>query len=417
MASARNLVLAAVILAAFVVFWLWHVDLSGSMRMVLAAVVVALPLALAESPGDVSGDPVRARPVAVTKGSLILALFGLVVFTDLYFAQGYSFIMLSAVCLGLPLVLVAFRTWGARRGRIEFGLLRHPLRRDVRPQLVQAVNVWVCCLLLGGVLAAGGVHYARIGFSLNVVRFRWTMAAYVVGVVLLAALALVPGRRVFVATNLVVALLSGFLVLQLVRISVPASEPVVLDSPLTGEWFVLNGGRSVVLNGHSPNESQAVDFQLMGANGRTHTGDAGAPLADYPGFGQPVLAPADGRVVEITDDYPDTPPGTNGESANTMVLDIGERYLVLAHLKQGSVVVQVGDEVHSGEPLAAVGNSGHTNEPHLHLQIQDSPTGREDAMRTYPVVFRDAEISRGGLWPFGDSGELRTGDVLGSPPQ
>ncbi len=75
------------------------------------------------------------------------------------------------------------------------------------------------------------------------------MAAYVGGVVLLAALALVPRRRVFVATNLVVALLSGFLALQLVRISVPASEPVVLDSPLEGGWFVLNGGRSVVLNG------------------------------------------------------------------------------------------------------------------------------------------------------------------------
>jgi murein DD-endopeptidase MepM/ murein hydrolase activator NlpD len=71
--------------------------------------------------------------------------------------------------------------------------------------------------------------------------------------------------------------------------------------------------------------------------------------------------------------------------------------------------------VRSGEPLAAVGNTGHTNEPHLHLQIQDSPTGREDAMRTYPVVFRNADVSRGGLWPFGDRGELRTGDVLGAP--
>ncbi|MFN0281425.1 MAG: M23 family metallopeptidase [Kineosporiaceae bacterium] len=401
--------------AAFVVFWLWHVDLSGSLRVVLAAVVIALPLALAESSGNASGDSARGRPVAVTRGSLVLALFGLVVFTDLYFAQGYSFILLSVVCLVLPLVLVASRAWGARRRRIEFGLLRHPLRRDVRPHLVQAVNVWLCCLLLGGVLAAGGVHYARIGFSLNGVQFRWAMAAYVAGVVLLAALALVPRRRVFVATNLVVALLSGFLALQLVRISVPAPEPVVLDSPLEGGWFVLNGGRSVVLNGHSPNESQALDFQLMGVNGRTHTGDAGAPLADYPGFGQPVLAPTDGRVVEVTDDQPDMPPGTNGESANTIVLDIGERYLVLGHLKQGSVIVQVGDEVRSGEPLAAVGNTGHTNEPHLHLQIQDSPTGREDAMRTYPVVFRNADVSRGGLWPFGDRGELRTGDVLGAP--
>ncbi|MFN0282223.1 MAG: hypothetical protein ACKVZ6_09665, partial [Kineosporiaceae bacterium] len=47
--SVRNVVLAAVMVAAFVVFWLWHVDLSGSLRVVLAAVVIALPLALAES--------------------------------------------------------------------------------------------------------------------------------------------------------------------------------------------------------------------------------------------------------------------------------------------------------------------------------------------------------------------------------
>jgi murein DD-endopeptidase MepM/ murein hydrolase activator NlpD len=47
----------------------------------------------------------------------------------------------------------------------------------------------------------------------------------------------------------------------------------------------------------------------------------------------------------------------------------GGRYLVLAHLKQGSVTVHVGDAVRRGQPLAAVGNSGHTNEPHLHAQI------------------------------------------------
>ena len=60
------------------------------------------------------------------------------------------------------------------------------------------------------------------------------------------------------------------------------------------------------------------------------------------------------------------------------MIDIGGgRYLVLGHLKQGSVTVQVGEIVRRGQPLAAVGNSGHTNEPHLHLQVQDSPTGRQ----------------------------------------
>ena len=65
----------------------------------------------------------------------------------------------------------------------------------------------------------------------------------------------------------------------------------------------------------------------------------------------------------------------------------------------------------SGQRLAAVGNSGHSNEPHLHLQVQDSPAGT-DADRTYPMVFRDVDITRGGVWPWGDSREPRTGDLV-----
>jgi murein DD-endopeptidase MepM/ murein hydrolase activator NlpD len=211
----------------------------------------------------------------------------------------------------------------------------------------------------------------------------------------------------------VVALLSGFLALQLVRISVPTTDPVALDSPLAGEWYVYNGGRSVLLNGHSPNESNAVDFARLGANGRTHTGGAGAPLTDYAGFGMPVLAPIDGRIVEVTDGYADTPPGTNGDHANNLVMDIaGGRYLVLSHLKQGSVTVHVGDVVRRGQPLAAVGNNGHSSAPHLHLQIQDSPAGTVDADRTYPLLFRNVHITRGGAWPWGDSRELRTGELV-----
>jgi murein DD-endopeptidase MepM/ murein hydrolase activator NlpD len=185
----------------------------------------------------------------------------------------------------------------------------------------------------------------------------------------------------------------------------------VLDSPLAGEWFVQNGGRSILLNGHAQNESNAVDFQLMGPNGRTHTGGSDAPLTDYAGFGLPVMAPADGRIVEVTDGYPDNPPGTNGD-ANHLVMDIGGgRYVVLGHLKQDSATVQVGDVVRRGQPLAAVGNNGNSSAPHLHLQVQDSPAG-SNADRTYPMLFRNVDITRGGAWPWGDSRELRTGDLV-----
>ena len=245
----RNLGLAAAMSAAFAWFWLWHLDLPESMLVVIGGALIALPLALKESASDAARD----RTIVVTKRSLILAIWGLVVFVYLYYARGYSFLELTALCVVLPLTLAASRAWRARRGRIELGLLRHPLRREVRAHLVQALNIWLCCGLLGGVLAAGGAHYARIGFSLNVAQFNLMIAAFAAGLVMLAALAVVPRRRVYVATTVVVALLSGFLALQLVRISVSPTDAVVLDVPLAGEWFMLNGGRSVLLNGHFPN--------------------------------------------------------------------------------------------------------------------------------------------------------------------
>ena len=333
-------------------------------------------------------------------------------FVYVYQDRGVWFFGLAAICVLVPLALATSRAWEARRGRLEFGLLRRPFRREMRAYLVQGLNIWLCCGLLGGVVAAGGTHFARIWFSFNDAQFGAVIAAFAAGLVLLAVLAVVPRRRVYVATNVVVALLSGFLAFQLVHISVPRTDAVVLDSPLSGEWFVLNGGRSVLLNGHNPSERNAVDLLQLGANGRTHTGGSDAPLSAYAGFGSPLLSPADGRIVEVTDGYADNPPGTNGDRANHLVLDIGGgRYAALAHLRQGSVTVRVGDVVRRGQRLAAVGNNGHSNEPHLHLQVQNSPAGM-DADRTYPIAFRNVQITRAGAWPTGDSGELRTGDLV-----
>jgi hypothetical protein len=402
----RNLGLAAVMSTVFAGFWLWHLDVTDATIVVLAGALMALPLALQVSAGD------APHRVLLTKRSLILALWALVVFVDLHYAYGQSFNELTAVCVVVPLALAASRAWGIRRGRIEFGLLHHPLRRDLRAHLLQTLNIWLCCALLFAVVTAGGAHFARIGFSLTVAQFNSVIAVFAAGLVLMAGLAVVPRPRVHVATNVVVALLSGYLALQLVQISGSPNDAVVLDSPLAGEWFVLNGGRSVLLNGHSPNESNAVDFVRLGANGRTHTGGDAAPLRSYAGFGMSVLAPADGRIVEVTDSYPDTPPGTNSDHANHLLLDIGgDRYVSMAHLEQGSVNVRVGDIVRQGQPLAAVGNSGHSNQPHLHLQVQDSPAGA-DAERTYAIVFRHVHITRGGAWPGGDSRAVRTGDLV-----
>src|SRR4051794_10341893 len=51
-----------------------------------------------------------------------------------------------------PVTLLA-RLWDALRGRLEFGLVRHPLSRGSRPYLLQGLNRWVFWGMVGVTLA------------------------------------------------------------------------------------------------------------------------------------------------------------------------------------------------------------------------------------------------------------------------
>ena len=84
----------------------------------------------------------RTRSVTVGRLNPLLALLGLLGFVaaDLV---GLFPLAFAALPLGLLLVLVPVRWWRARRGQLEFGLLRRPLRRELRPYLLQAGNHWL----------------------------------------------------------------------------------------------------------------------------------------------------------------------------------------------------------------------------------------------------------------------------------
>jgi len=48
-------------------------------------------------------------------------------------------------------------------------------------------------------------------------------------------------------------------------------------------------------------------------------------------------------------------------------------FSLYAHLKTGSVRVRAGDAVRQGQPIARLGHSGNSTEPHLHFQVCDGP--------------------------------------------
>ena len=158
----------------------------------------------------------------------------------------------------------------------------------------------------------------------------------------------------------------------------PEKHQTQLSLPFKGRWLVFWGGDSRELNAHHevPNQRFAFDLLGVGEDGKTQRGD-GTRNEDYHAFGREVFAPADGTVVELIEGVRDNMPGSmNPYSAvgNCVVIQHREKEVsVLAHLKQGSIVVRMGDQVKRGQLLGRCGNSGNSSEPHLHYHLQDSP--------------------------------------------
>jgi murein DD-endopeptidase MepM/ murein hydrolase activator NlpD len=59
------------------------------------------------------------------------------------------------------------------------------------------------------------------------------------------------------------------------------------------------------------------------------------------------------------------------------------------HLKKNGVLVKVGQQVETGQPIARSGNTGFSSGPHLHFCIFKTRSGRE--RESIPVRFRTTE--------------------------
>jgi hypothetical protein len=168
----------------------------------------------------------------------------------------------------------------------------------------------------------------------------------------------------------------------------------LVGPPLEGQgWAVINGccspagahrGSIQTISGRlRVSQRFAVDWMKVGANGKFFEGDP-ANVADWHNYGEPVLAVANGTVVEVLDELDDQPPGTLPDptsitistvDGNHVILDIGGGvYVFYAHLKRGSVSVEKGDSVRMGDVIGKLGNSGNTSAPHLHIHFMDNPS-------------------------------------------
>jgi len=220
----------------------------------------------------------------------------------------------------------------------------------------------------------------------------------------------------FAYVELVVAALlftgaSGLLVESVAARLAPAGAAINLSFPLRGgTYYVANGGGSELTNAHFKTlqnarfrdyrgQSYAVDIVRVDSRGLRASGVLPADLTRYASVGEAVLAPCDGSVVSAENGAADMPPPLTDRqqlAGNFVFLNCGSAHVLLGHLQQGSVSVRPGDRVTAGQRLGAIGNSGNSDEPHLHVHAQMVSTGTRSLLdaRPVPVTFYGRALAR-----------------------
>ena len=183
---------------------------------------------------------------------------------------------------------------------------------------------------------------------------------------------------VFWAANVgLIVLMSGFLWFSLRGYLTPDGT-VDLASPLKGTHVVLNGGVSPFTNAHYRISPQDYALDILGVNSlgaRASAFGNRRNLETYVIYGASIRSPCDGEISAVVNDLVDhSPPDgdTKNPAGNHVLIECGDIEVLLAHMKQHSVRVVVGDVVTVGDPIGEVGNSGNTTEPHLHIHAERS---------------------------------------------
>jgi urea transporter len=157
---------------------------------------------------------------------------------------------------------------------------------------------------------------------------------------------------------------------QLARARGLASGSVALLPPFFGRMEVSQPAEGK--HTHQGIWRYALDFIRVEGE-RSFTND-GSELSDFHAFDQPVLSPAWGTVAAFRNDIADNWPGEmnlNENWGNYVLLNIGGNlYVLLAHLRQGSINLAIGQSIAPGVQLAVCGNSGRSAQPHLHIHVQ-----------------------------------------------
>ena len=167
--------------------------------------------------------------------------------------------------------------------------------------------------------------------------------------------------------------------------------PRMITLPVKGNYYLFHNQSTLgyhyylafFINGQIyTNEKFAFDLTQLNEMWKdTYSGDP-KKNESYFAYGDTLYAVASGTVVKVVNGRPensgnarDVPLNISDEYyGNYLILDIGGGcYADYMHCKPNSFLVEPGAVVTEGQPIARLGNSGNSTEPHLHFQLVDNP--------------------------------------------
>jgi len=245
-----------------------------------------------------------------------------------------------------------------------------------------APAVFILSLVLPIGLRAMRLRWARDGFLLIVFMvvldgLGHRKAEAVAGLAVIAGSVWFPARWYRLSARLKAAWLKRW----------SAAEGIVVAAPFRGRWKPSGCGPNPARNHHlvAPDQWFAADFVRV--DGET--------------LGSEILSPVDGVVAHVEDGHPDIrparffrKPNVRSPAGNYVAIEVActegpPVYLLLCHLKQGSVKVAAGANVRAGEVVALCGNSGNTTAPHLHIHAQDRAEIAVGRAKGLPLRFHE----------------------------
>lgn len=245
------------------------------------------------------------------------------------------------------------------------------------------------------------------GFTAWWLRWFWLVALAAAAAVPLARSAVPPagaaGPAAWIALGFLAAAL--WLLVPAIRARRHGGPALDLAFPLAGGRFLVadggDGARSSLLNyhfGHKTHRASGVNGTMRYAMDVVEVGTLrGEALGFLPRknyqyliWEKPLYAPCDGTIVHVVNNVEDNVSfgyhRPNGLGNHVVLEAAGRTFVVLGHLRCGSVAVEPGETVREGQALGRVGNSGWTERPHLHLQAVRSAAG--DWWHGQPLAMR-----------------------------